>query len=293
MDDQDLLARRFERHRPRLTSVAYRMLGSLSESEDAVQEAWLRLSRTGDASIDDLAAWLTTVVGRICLDMLRSRTSRREDPLPDRLPDPVVAPADAVGPEQQAELADTVGYALLVVLQRLAPAERLAFVLHDMFAVPFEEIAPVVERSAPAARQLASRARRRVKESSAEPDPDPAAQRRAVEAFLAAARGGDTEALMSMLDPDLELRHDDGVHPLRVVHGAARIARQAAGFHRAFGPVEVVPVLVNGCAGFVDVTGGRPRSLACHTIVGGRVRHFDLITDPERLTALLPADLTA
>lgn len=291
VDHQDLLAERFEQHRSRLNSVAYRMLGSLSEAEDAVQEAWLRLTRTGDDSIDDLAAWLTTVVGRICLDMLRSRSSRREDPLlPERLPDPVVT-AEPADPEQQAELADTVGYAMLVVLQQLAPAERLAFVLHDMFAVPFEEIAPVVERSVPATRQLASRGRRRVKDSAVEPDPDPVAQRRAVDAFLAAARGGDTDALLSMLDPDLELRNDDGVHPLRVLGGAARIARSAIGFHRAFGPIEAVPVLVNGAAGILDMTGGKPRALSSYTISDGRVRHFDIISDPERLAALLPAGL--
>ncbi len=296
VDHQDFLAERFEQHRSRLNSVAYRMLGSLSEAEDAVQEAWLRLTRTDDTSIDDLAAWLTTVVGRICLDMLRSRTSRREDPFPDqapeRLPDPVVTAAEPAGPEQQAELADTVGYAMLVVLQQLAPAERLAFVLHDMFAVPFEEIAPVVERSVPATRQLASRGRRRVKDSSVEPDPDPVAQRMAVDAFLSAARGGDTDALLSMLDPDLELRNDDGVHPLRVLSGAARIARSAIGFHRAFGPIEAVPVLVNGAAGLLDMTGGKPRALSSYTISGGKVRHFDIISDPERLAALLPADLT-
>ncbi|MDA2812386.1 sigma-70 family RNA polymerase sigma factor [Nocardiopsis sp. RSe5-2] len=293
MDHQDFLAERFEQHRSRLNSVAYRMLGSLSEAEDAVQEAWLRLTRTGDDSIDDLAAWLTTVVGRICLDMLRSRTSRREDPLlPERLPDPVVT-AEPADPEQQAELADTVGYAMLVVLQQLAPAERLAFVLHDMFAVPFEEIAPVVERSVPATRQLASRGRRRVKDSTVEPDPDPVAQRMAVDAFLSAARGGDTDALLNMLDPDLELRNDDGVHPLRVLSGAARIARSAIGFHREFGPIVAVPVLVNGAAGILDMTGGKPRALTSYTISGGRVRHFDIISDAERLASLLPADLTA
>src|SRR5213078_284516 len=208
MNDRDWLAQRFEQNRPHLRSVAYRMLGSLGEAEDAVQEAWLRLSRSDDAAIANLGGWLTTVVARICLDMLRTRRARREDAVGGWLPEPIVAADDAAGPEQEALLADSVGLALLVVLDTLSPAERLAFVLHDMFAMPFEEIAPIVDRSVAATRQLASRARRRVQGAAPSPDRDLAEQRRVVDAFLAAARAGDFDALIEVLDPDVVFRID-------------------------------------------------------------------------------------
>src|SRR5919198_2416096 len=228
MDEHAFLAERFEAHRTHLKAVAYRMLGALSEADDAVQEAWLRLSRSDTSDITNLGGWLTTVVGRVCLDMLRSRTARREDPLEAHLPDPIVSHADGSDPEHEALVADAVGLALLVVLESLGPAERLAFVLHDMFAVPFEEIAPIVGRSPAAARQLASRARRRVQGAAPLPDPDLARQRQVVDAFLAAARGGDFDALVAVLDPDVVLRAEGGATGItQHIRGAATVAGQA------------------------------------------------------------------
>jgi RNA polymerase sigma factor (sigma-70 family) len=280
-DAQDGLARRFEAHRPHLRAVAYRMLGSLAEADDAVQEAWLRLHRT--EGVDNLAGWLTTVVGRIALDMLRSRSTRREEPLADRLPDPVITDLEAADPEGAAVLADSVSLALLVVLQTLSPAERLAFVLHDLFAVPFEEIARVVDRSPAAAKQLASRARRRVRGQAPEPDADPARQRAVVDAFLAASRGADLHGLLAVLDPDVTLRVDQGAG-LHVVRGAATVAGQALIFAR-LAPFAR-PALVNGAVGMVTVVDGRTVSVMAVTVRDGRITGLDIIADPDRLTAL-------
>jgi RNA polymerase sigma-70 factor (ECF subfamily) len=281
VDGLDGLAQRFETHRPHLRAVAYRMLGSLAEADDAVQEAWLRLSRSD--RIDNLGGWLTTVVGRIALDMLRSRTARREEPLADRLPDPVITDLGAADPERTAVLSDSVSLALLVVLQTLSPAERLAFVLHDLFAVPFEEIAHVVDRSPAAAKQLASRARRRVQGQAPEPDADPARQRAVVDAFLAAARGGDLEGLLAVLDPDVTLRVDQGAG-IRVVHGAAAVAGQALTYER-LAPFAR-PALVNGGVGVVTVADGRPVSVMAVAVRDGRIVALDIIADPPRLAAL-------
>lgn len=286
------LAARFEEHRPRLNAVAYRMLGSLSESEDAVQEAWLRLSRSDSGAVENLGGWLTTVVGRMCLDMLRARQSRREDSLDVSLdthvPDPVVSRMDAVAdPEQEVLLADSVGLALLVVLETLAPAERLAFVLHDMFAVPFDEIAPVVERSAAATRQLASRARRRVQGSAPATDTDLAKQREVVEAWTAATKAGDFEALLELLDPDVVLRADSGELSSglsKLVRGAATVAGQAAMFAR-FAPFSRL-VLVNGAPGLVAVPDGEPFSVSSFTVVDGKIVEINIIADRERLAGL-------
>jgi RNA polymerase sigma-70 factor, ECF subfamily len=285
MDEQDWLATRFEEHRGHLRAVAYRMLGTFAEADDAVQESWLRLSRTGAEEIANLGGWLTTVVGRVCLDMLRSRASRREEPEGPHLPDPVVA-----GPEEQAVLADSVGLALLVVLDTLDPAERLAFVLHDMFGLPFGEIAPVVGRSTVATRQLASRARRRVQGSPA-PDASLERQRAVVDAFFAAARDGDFDALVAVLDPDVVLRSQGGVLPAgasRVVHGAAAVAGQALLFRRAgAGAAATRPVVVNGAAGMLVLRDGRPEVLFAFTVVGESVAEIDIILDPERLAGLV------
>jgi RNA polymerase sigma-70 factor (ECF subfamily) len=288
MDDHDFLAERFEAHRGQLRAVAYRMLGSLSEADDAVQEAWLRLSRSDSDGIDNLGGWLTTVVGRVCLDMLRSRTSRREEPMDVRLPEPIVSGTDTVDPEHRALLADSVGLALLVVLETLYPAERLAFVLHDMFGVPFDEIAPVVGRTPAATRQLASRARRRVQGSAPVPDADLARQRVAVDAFLAAARGGDFEALVAVLAPDVVVRSDSGaLRPGSVVRGAAAVAGQAITYARLADVAR--PALVNGAAGVVEMAGGRPLAVMAFTVTDGRIAEIDILTDPERLDRL---DLT-
>ncbi|MBM7168865.1 sigma-70 family RNA polymerase sigma factor [Streptomyces sp. G44] len=309
------LAARFEEHRPRLNAVAYRMLGSLSESEDAVQEAWFRLSRTqaaaaaapldaaaatdaaasgtGDAAgeVRNLGAWLTTVVGRICLDLLRSRQSRREESLDASLethvPDPVVSRADVVDPEQEALRADSVGLALLVVLETLAPAERLAFVLHDMFAVPFDEIALIVERTPAATRQLASRARRRVRGSAPVRETDVARQREVVEAWTAATKAGDFDALLELLDPDVVLRSDTGELSSglsKLVRGAAAVAAQATMFARLASHQHVV--LVNGLPGLVAAPGGEVFSLGSFTVVDGRIVEINIIADPERLRHL-------
>jgi RNA polymerase sigma factor (sigma-70 family) len=286
----DELAERFEEHRPRLRAVAYRMLGSLSEADDAVQEAWLRLSRSDPSRIENLAGWLTTVVGRVSLNMLRSRASRREDPLDVHVPEPIVDRADGTDPEHEALLADSVGLALLVVLETLNPPERLAFVLHDMFAVPFDEIAPILDRSPQAARQLASRARRRVQGENAVPDADLDTQREVLDAFLAAARDGDFDALVAVLDPDVVLRADMGplaVPGSREVRGAAAVARQALGYSQI--GLQVRPALVNGVAGAVSTRDGEPFSVGAFTVRRGKVVGIDILADPERLRRL---DLT-
>jgi RNA polymerase sigma factor (sigma-70 family) len=285
---QEELAEEFEARRPRLRAVAYRMLGSFSEAEDAVQEAWLRLSRSDADDVDNLTAWLTTVVSRICLDQLRARTTRREDSLETRLPDPAVREADARpdkhgDPEQQAFLADSIGVAMLVVLDELAPAERLAFVLHDLFVLPFADIAPIVERSVDATKMLASRARRRVQEARAVPDPDLARQRAAVDAFQAAAREGDFEALLRVLDPDVVLRNES-VDALAMIRGAAAVASGAVIFQRL--AVVARPVLVNGVAGVAASIDGEPYSIAVFTVVDDRIVAIDIFTDPARLRAV-------
>ena len=292
MREQDWLAERFESHRGHLRAVAYRMLGSLSEADDAVQETWLRLSRAGADGVENLGGWLTTVTGRVCLDMLRSRAVRREQPLGVHLPDPVVSAdgADGSGPEQEALLADSVGVALLVVLETLTPAERLAFVLHDMFAVPFDEIAPIVERSPQAARQLASRARRRVRGSAPVPDGDLSAQRQVIEAFTAAARDGDFDGLVALLDPDVVLRADRGAVPVGAateIRGAQAVASQAQSYSR----LDLVnrPALINGAAGVVTMRRGQPFAVMGITVRGGKIAEIDILADPERLAGL---DLT-
>ncbi|HEY7283693.1 MAG TPA: RNA polymerase sigma factor SigJ [Actinomycetota bacterium] len=287
MDERDWVTERFEEQRPRLRAVAYRMLGSVAEAEDALQEAWIRVRRADASEVENLGGWLTTVVARVCLNMLRSRSTRAEEPLDIHMPDPIVGAADAADPEQQALMADSVGLAMLVVLETLSPAERLAFVLHDMFAVPFDEIAPMVERSPEAARQLASRARRRVQGAPISPDADLAEQRRVVNAFFAAAHEGDFEGLVAVLDPDVILRSDGGATrkgATAVVHGAREVASRAAGFtHLA---PFVRPAVVNGVAGVVVVPQGRPFSVMSFTVRGGRIVEIDVLADPERLARL-------
>jgi RNA polymerase sigma factor (sigma-70 family) len=287
MDEREFLARQFEEHRTRLRAVAYRMLGSLSEADDAVQETWMRLNRIDSDEVENLGGWLTTVVARVSLNMLRSRRSRREEPLDVRMPEPIVDRADGTDPEHEALLADSVGLALLVVLETLNPAERLAFVLHDMFAVPFDEIAPIVDRSPAAARQLASRARRRVQGEPAIPDADLETQREVLDAFLAAARGGDFEALLEVLDRDVVLRADRrgiSIGGPMVVRGAANVARGALAFSRL--DIEVRPALVNGAVGTVTFRDGRPFAIAGFTIRNRRIVEMDIIADPERLSRI-------
>jgi RNA polymerase sigma factor (sigma-70 family) len=285
MTERDCLAERFEEHRTRLRAVAYRMLGSSSEVDDAVQEAWLRLSRTDPAGIDNLGGWLTTVVARVCLDLLRSRQSRREEPITPDGPEPVATGTSGSSPEQEALLADSVGLALLVVLDRLTPAERLAFVLHDMFAVPFEEIAPIVGRSAEATRQLASRARRRVRGGATAPAPDVVRQREVVDAFLAALRGGDFEGLLAVLDPEVVVRAD-GVRPgaPAETRGAVIYAKQAV----AFGHMARLarPALVNGAVGLVVAPQGRLLRAVRLAIANGKITEIEVIGDPTRLGEL-------
>jgi RNA polymerase sigma-70 factor (ECF subfamily) len=293
MDDREFLAQQFEEHRSRLRAVAYRMLGSLSEADDAVQEAWLRLSRVDADEVENLGGWLTTVVARVALNMLRSRRSRREEPIDEYMPEPIVDPADGTDPEHQALLADSVGLALLVVLETLSPPERLAFVLHDMFAVPFDEIAPIVGRSPAAARQLASRARRRVQGGNRIPDADLESQRRVLDVFMAAAREGDFETLLEVLDPDVVLRADRGAVALggsSLVRGAANVARGASAFSRL--DVEVRPVLVNGAVGTVTLRDGRPFAIAGFTIRDGRIVEMDVVADPESLGRIDPRILS-
>jgi RNA polymerase sigma factor (sigma-70 family) len=285
VNEQDWLAERFETSRPQLRAVAYRMLGSLSEADDAVQEAWLRLSRSDASGIENLTAWLTSVVGRVCLDMLRSRRSRREEPLDGRLPDLLVDRVDGVDPEHEALLADSVGLALLVVLETLSPPERLAFVLHDIFAVPFDEIAPIVDRSPEATRQLASRARRRVQGEATVPDADLDTQRKVADAFLTAARDGDFEALLEVLDPDVVLRADLGpVGGSRELRGAKACADQAI-FYSRLGLV-VQPALVNGAVGAVATLDGEPYSVGAFTVQGEKIVAIDILADPDRLREL-------
>ncbi|MFJ7073984.1 sigma-70 family RNA polymerase sigma factor [Streptomyces sp. NPDC098781] len=293
--DTELLADRFEEHRGRIKAVAYRMLGSLAEAEDAVQETWLKLSRTDADGIGNLGGWLTTVVGRVCLDMLRSRARRHEEPLDDTfVPDPVIRPLSQIDPEQEVLQADSVGLALLVVLETLEPAERIAFVLHDMFAVPFDDIAPIVERSSAATRQLASRARRRVKGATPSTEPDLGRQRQVLDAFMAASRAGDFEALLAVLDPDIVLRVDSG--PLvggaaasKVVRGAKPVAEQAMLF-RQFAPYMRL-VSVNGAVGVLSAPEGAPQSVLGVTVADGRITEMYILADPERLARLDLPDL--
>ncbi|MFJ3906528.1 sigma-70 family RNA polymerase sigma factor [Streptomyces sp. NPDC090025] len=285
--DEDRLAERFEADRGHLRAVAYRMLGSLSEAEDAVQEAWFKLSRSDISEVRNLSGWLTTVVGRVCLDLLRSRASRREDPLEYYVPDPVVREEGAADPEREALLADSVGLALLVVLETLAPAERLAFVLHDMFAVSFDEIAPIVDRTPAATRQLASRARRRVQGATPAPAPDVTRQREVVDAFLAASQAGDFAGLLTVLDPDVLLRVDGGVLTAaasKLVRGAEAVTAQALTFAKFRHAAR--PVTANGAAGLVSLTDGVPVGLMVFTIVEDRIVEIDIVADPKRLAAL-------
>jgi RNA polymerase sigma factor (sigma-70 family) len=285
MHEDEWLAERFEEHRGRLRSVAYRMLGSTTEAEDAVQDAWLRVSRAGADDVENLGGWLTTIVARVCLNMLRSRNVRREEFFGVRLPDPIVSPDRQLQPEDEAVLADSVGLALLVVLDTLTPAERLAFVLHDMFELPFEDISKMIGRSPTATRQLASRARRRVKGAEVpEPDPDLARQREVVDAFFMAARGRDFETLVSVLHPDVVLHTDFGVtRPAasRVVRGAEAVARQA--FAAALPAARLYPALVNGAAGVVVTVQGRPFAVMGFTVTDGKIAEIDAIGDPERV----------
>jgi RNA polymerase sigma factor (sigma-70 family) len=287
VDEREWLTERFEEHRTRLRAVAYRMLGSLSEADDAVQDAWLRVSRADTSSVENLAGWLTTVVARVCLNVLRTRESRREEPLDVHVPDPIVGHESRGDPEQEALLADSVGLALLVVLESLTPAERLAFVLHDMFAVPFEEIAPMIERSPAAARQLASRGRRRVQGQAPAPDPDRTRQREVVDAFFAAARDGDFDALVGVLDPDVVLRSDGGPARPRltfVLRGPRAVAGQALASGRLSPFVR--PALINGAAGVVVAARGRPLFVMAFTVTGGKIVAIDVLADPERLRQL-------
>ncbi len=287
MTEQEWLAERFEGNRSRLRGVAYRMLGSLAEADDAVQETWVRLSRSTNRDLENVDGWLTTVVARVCLNMLRSRRTRREEPLEAHVPDPIVSCTDGTDPEQATLLADSVGLALLVVLETLDPEERLAFVLHDMFGVPFDEIAPVVGRSPTAARQLASRARRRVQGAAPVSDADVTRQRAVVEAFIAAARAGDLEALVSVLHPDVVIRADRGT--LRVVRGARAVAESALAFSRLAESAHIA--LVNGLPGIVSrLPGGQPLAVMGFTISGGKILEIDILADPVRLARL---DLTS
>jgi len=290
MTDQNWLAERFEANRAYLRGIAFRMLGSLTEADDAVQESWIRLSRTDTSDVDNLRAWLTTVVGRVCLNMLRSRKTRREASLETHVPDPIVSPKEGIDPEQEVLLGDAVGLAMLVVLDALAPAERIAFVLHDVFAMPFDEIGPIVGRTPTAARQLASRARRRV-QGAPVPDVDLDGQWVVVDAFLAAARGGDFERLLAVLDPDVVVRSDGGsARPdlISVVRGARAVAEQAMSF-RQFAETAT-RVLVNGVPGGIAWTpDGSPFSVLAMTVRGGRIVAIDVLADPDRLARL---DLT-
>ncbi|GAA2060634.1 sigma-70 family RNA polymerase sigma factor [Streptomyces albiaxialis] len=295
MDDERAeLVERFERDRPRLRAVAYRMLGSLSEAEDAVQETWLRLSRTDADAIENLSGWLTTVVARVCLNMLRSRDARREEPLDTGAPDPHLAPDEGIDPEEEAVMADSVGLALLVVLDTLAPAERLAFVLHDMFAVPFDDIAAMLDRTSAAARQLASRARRRVRGGSPLPASDLARQREVVDAFLAAARGGDFDALVALLDPDVALHADRAAGPTpRPLALRGRDVVTKGAFAAAARTRVSRPALVNGSVGLVMAPRGRLTIALAFTFAHGRIATIDVIADRPRLDTLDIAVLDA
>jgi RNA polymerase sigma-70 factor (ECF subfamily) len=288
VSEQAWQVEQFERHRPHLRAVAYRMLGSVSEADDALQEVWLRLSRSDTDGVANMGGWLTTVVGRVCLDMLRARGSRREEYVGSWLPEPIVSIDDEADPEQEALIADAVGLALLVVLETLTPPERLAFVLHDMFAVSFEEIAPIVGRTPAAARQLASRGRRRVQGGTPAPEPDRAQQRELVDAFLAAARGGDFEGLLEVLDPDVVFRIDAGGVSPRArppVTGAAEVARTLLARAPRFARFAR-PAVVNGAAGLVVASGPSPIAVVGFTVAGGRIVEIDLIADPNKLRGL-------
>jgi RNA polymerase sigma-70 factor (ECF subfamily) len=288
MEHTDWLNEQFEQHRPHLRAVAYRMLGSLSDADDAVQDSWLRFSRADTSDVENLKAWLTTVVSRVSLNMLRSRQTRREDGYAPHMPDPIIDSPNGTDPEHQALLADSVGVALLVVLDTLSPPERLAFVLHDIFAVPFDEIAPIVDRTPSAARQLASRARRRVQGEPTVPDTDLGRQRELVDAFMAAARNGDFEALLAVLDPDVVVRADSGVGIERELRGAAVVARNASAFHRL--GLLTRPAIVNGVAGAVALRDdGSAFSVGAFTVRGGKIVAIDFLADPVRLAGL---DLT-
>jgi RNA polymerase sigma-70 factor (ECF subfamily) len=294
MDDTQWLTGQFERHRPHMRAVAYRMLGSLAEADDAVQDTWLRLSRSGAQDVENLGGWLTTIVARVCLNMLRSRSRRREEPLAVHLPDPVIGQAGETQPEEQALLADSVSLALLVVLDTLTPDERLAFVLHDMFELPFEQIAPMVGRTPAAAKQLASRARRRVKGAEIPADPDLARQREVVDAFFAAARQGDFEALVSVLHPGVVARADWGARrpaASAVTRGADAVARQA--LLAALPAARLHPVAVNGSAGVVVTVRGRPFAVMSFTVADGKIAEINTIADPERVHKIAAAVLTA
>ncbi len=287
MDEADELAVTFEEHRRHLQAVAYRMLGSVTEAEDAVQESWLRLARSDTDDVRNLRAWLTTVVARVCLDMLRARSARREDPLDVHVPDPIVTSHDDTGPEGKAVLADSIGLALLVVLETLSPAERLAFVLHDVFAVPFDQIATILERSPAAAKQLASRARRRVQGASAPSHTSHVKQREIVDAFLAAAREGDFEGLLAVLHPDVVLHADAGsgpIGPSQIVRGAHSVAAQALRF--ADLAQFARRVLVNGAPGLIAAPNGRPVALLCATVRADLIVELDILADPDRLSRL-------
>ena len=287
MDELDWLAERFQDHRPRLRAVAYRMLGSTTEADDAVQEAWIRLSRSNAGEIDNLEDWLVTVVARVALNMLRSRRTRREESFEAHLPDPIVDRADGIAPEHEALLADSVGLALLVVLETLTPPERLAYVLHDMFSVPFDEIADILHRSPDAARQLASRGRRRIRDVDTTPDADPPAQRAVVDAFLAAARRGDFDGLVALLDPDVVRRVDNGSGTIVETRGAEVVARSAMA--AAQQGLVARPALVNGAAGWVSLQNGAIFAVAALTLRDGRIVAMDVLLDPARLARL---DLT-
>jgi RNA polymerase sigma factor (sigma-70 family) len=284
MDERDWLAQRFQEHRPRLRAVAYRMLGSTSEADDAVQEAWIRLSRSNAGEIDNLEAWLVTVVGRVALNMLRSRKTRREEPLDVRVPDPIIDAAGGSDPEHEALLADSVGLALLVVLETLTPAERLAYVLHDMFSVPFDEIGAILDRSPDAARQLASRGRRRIRAADTTPDADAAAQQEVVEAFLAAARDGDFDALVAVLDPGIVVREDWGSGTIIEVRGAENVARRAMAVSQL--GLVARPALINGVAGWVSLLEGEVYAIGALTVQNGRITTMDILLDPARLARL-------
>ena len=295
MAETEWLAERFEQHRPRLRAVAYRMLGSLAEADDAVQDTWVRLSRAGAEDVENLGGWLTTIVARVCLNMLRSRHHRREQPLPVHLPDPVISPEADIQPEEAALLADSVGLALLVVLDTLTPDERLAFVLHDMFDLPFSEIAPMVGRSSAAAKQLASRARRRVNGANMPvPDPDPARQRHVVDAFFAAARRGDFDALVTVLHPGVVLRADYGARrpaASMVIRGAGAVARQAL-LGATLPAARLHPAVVNAAPGVVVTVRGRPFAVMGFIVTDGQITEIDVIADPARVRRIAAAVLT-
>jgi RNA polymerase sigma-70 factor (ECF subfamily) len=289
MDEREWLAERFDEYRPHLKAVAYRMLGSLAEADDAVQDAWLRLSRQGTDGVENLGGWLTTIVARVCLNMLRSRNLRHEVPLGGYVPDPLISLEDGGDPEHQAMLADSVGLALQVVLETLTPSERLAFVLHDMFDVPFGEIAPMVESSVEGARQLASRARRRVRGLASVPDVEVAAQRQVVNAFFAAARAGDLDGLVAVLHPDAVMRADGGPSrpgATRVIRGARAIVRASQLGAGAHATAMLRPALVNGAAGVILLENGQPFAVWGFTVAGGRIVEIDAVTEPERLRRL-------